>query len=265
MRLLVTNDDGIQAKGLWILVEALRQVGEVTVVAPDREQSGVGSSLTLGAPLRVTPQVFAPDSLPTFSVEGSPGDCVILGLGSLMPEGADLVVAGINQGHNTTNEILISGTVGAALHAALRGVPAISVSLFLLDSAQYHIAAAVVAYLARHLKEWDLPPDIILNVNIPHQEMPDIEGVMVTRLGQRRFADTVEEREDPRGRKSLWLIRKRENVDVGEGTDLWALRQKYISITPLDSTLSCLPDSTLPADMCDRLYQELKATLLPTA
>lgn len=265
MKILVTNDDGIQAPGLWTLVEALRPVGEVTVIAPDREQSGVGSSLTLGAPLHITPLQFAPDSVAAYDVAGTPGDCVILGLGSVMPEGADLVVAGINRGHNTTNEILISGTVGAALHAALRGVPAIAVSLFLLDSAQYHIGAAAAAYLARHLQAWALPSGIILNVNIPHQEMQDIEGVMVTRLGQRRFTDTVEERDDPRGRKSRWLIRKRENIDVGEGTDLWALRQKYISVTPLDFTLSCLPASTLPDDLCGDLFQELKARLAPPA
>lgn len=258
MKILVTNDDGINNHGLWTLVEALKEVADVTVVAPDREQSGVGFSLSLGAPIKVHRLPYTPDGVSTFSVEGTPGDAVILGLAQLAPD-TELVVAGVNQGHNTSNEILLSGTVGAALHARFRGVPAMALSVFQLDSTHHDIAAAVAAMIVRRMKKGIIPMDMLLNVNVPHAEVDAIEGVEVTRLAQRVFADKVEEQEDPRKRKHYFLMRGRENVDIGEGTDFGALKANKISLTPLDNFLSPLPDSLIPPEVCQELLQELKA------
>lgn len=258
MNILVTNDDGVHARGLWALVEALVPLGKVTVVAPDREQSGVGASITLTAPLRVNALPPGRDGVATYSVEGTPGDSVIVGLSSIMEEGCDLVVAGINQGHNTANEIFISGTVGAALHGRFRGTPAISCSVFQLNSTQYDVVAKLVALIIHKQREGLIPTDLLLNVNVPHCELHEIEGISLTRLALRSFADAVEGQEN-RGRKLLWLQRKRTNVDVGEGTDFHALINRRVSITPLDNHLSCLPAQTIRPEVLYLLLEELKA------
>ncbi|MBI4496579.1 MAG: 5'/3'-nucleotidase SurE [Chloroflexi bacterium] len=258
MKILVTNDDGVHARGLWVLAEALAHLGKVTVVAPDREQSGVGSSITLTAPLRVNKLPFTMSGVDTYSVEGTPGDSVIVALSSILEDGCDLVVAGVNQGHNTANEIFISGTIGAALHGRFRGLPAISCSVFQLDSTQHDIAAKLVALMVRKQAEGLVPTDTLLNVNVPNCSLPEIEGISLTRLALRNFADVVEGQEN-RGRKVLWLQRKRTNVDVGEGTDFHALLNRRISITPLDNHLSCLPAPAIAPEVLTTLFQELKA------
>lgn len=258
MKILVTNDDGVHFHGLWTLVDALRPLGEVTVVAPDREQSGVGASITLGNPLRVNKLLHAPADIPTYSVDGTPGDAVIVALASIMEDGCDLVVAGINQGHNTTNEIYISGTVGAALHARFRGLPAISLSVFQLDSTNHAIAGKLAALVVRRMQDGVLPTDMLLNCNIPNKELPEIEGIEVTRLGLRNFADVVEGQET-RGRKIYWLQRKRTNVDIDEGTDFHALTKQRISLTPLDNHLNVLPATTLGPEVIQSLWEELRA------
>lgn len=261
MKILVTNDDGINNEGLWMLVEALSEVAEVTVVAPDREQSGVAFSLSLGTPIKVNRHRFTLEGIPTYSIEGTPGDAVILGLAEFAPESA-LVVSGINQGHNTTNEILLSGTVGAALHARFRGVPAMAVSVFQLDSTNHRIGAVLAALIVKKMEEGVIPMDMLLNVNIPHAEMDAITGIEVTRLGRRSFTDKVEEREDPRKRKQFFLVRGRENIDIGEGTDFGTLRESKISLTPIDNFLSTIPEILIPPNVCQELFQELKERLL---
>lgn len=258
MNILVTNDDGVHARGLWALVEALVPLGKVTVVAPDREQSGVGASITLTAPLRVNKLPSPMAEVDAYSVEGTPGDSVIVALSSLMEEGCDLVVAGVNQGHNTANEIFISGTVGAALHGRFRGLPAISCSVFQLNSTQYDIAARLVALIAHKQREGLVPTDLLLNVNVPHCDLHEIEGISLTRLGLRTFADVVESQEN-RGRKLLWLQRKQSNVDVGEGMDFHALINRRISITPLDNHLTWLPAQTIRPEVVSMRFEELKA------
>ncbi len=261
MKVLVTNDDGINNYGLWTLVEALTEVADVTVVAPDREQSGVSFSLSLGLPIQVHKHRFTLEGVPTYSIQGTPGDAVILGLAEFAPE-SELVVSGINQGHNTTNEILLSGTVGAALHARFRGVPAISVSVFQLDSTNHRIGAVLAALIVKKMGEGIIPMDMLLNINIPHLEMEGIEGIEVTRLGRRKFADKVEQREDPRKRVQYFLVRGRENLDIDEGTDFGALRANKISLTPIDNYFSTIPDALIPPQVCQELFQELKESLL---
>lgn len=258
MNILVTNDDGIHARGLWALVEAMAPLGQVTVVAPDREQSAVGASITLTAPLRVHQVTSRIAGIPTYTVEGTPGDSVIVGLSSILTEGCDLVVSGVNQGHNTANEILISGTVGAALHARFRGLPAIACSVFQLDSTQHDIAARLVALIVQQQQQGHIPTDLLLNVNVPHCELSEIEGVSLTRLALRGFADVMETQET-RGREVLWLQRKRTNVDVSEGTDFHALRNKHISITPLDNHLGYDAQQTIRPELLRMLFEELRA------
>lgn len=261
MKILVTNDDGINNEGLWTLVEALNEVADVTVVAPDREQSGVAFSLSLGTPIKVHKHRFALEGVPTYSVEGTPGDAVILGLAELAPD-SELVVSGINQGHNTTNEILLSGTVGAALHARFRGLPAMAVSVFNLDSTNHRIGAVLAALIITKMEAGTIPMDILLNVNIPQVELDAIKSIEVTRLGRRSFTDKVEEKEDPRKRKQYFLIRGRENLDIGEGTDFGTLRENKISLTPIDNFLSTIQEPLITPAVCQELFQELKDKLL---
>lgn len=235
--ILVTNDDGVLAPGLWALAEALRPLGSVVVVAPDREQSGVGTSVSLLNPLRLSKMPGLSDDIPAYAVEGTPADCVVLATGALPLEGLrqpiDLVVAGINDGANLGDDVLISGTVGAALRAYLRGIPAIAVSIASLRPRGYDAAASV----ARGVADWALGGsfggEFFLNVNLPDMPLSDVAGVAITRLARRSYRDLVDEQEDRRGRKFYWIARGQPEWQVEEGTDAWAIRNHRISVTPL--------------------------------
>ncbi|MCX6020859.1 MAG: hypothetical protein NTZ05_03850 [Chloroflexi bacterium] len=163
----------------------------------------------------------------------------------------------LNQGHNTTNEIYISGTVGAALHARWLGIPAISLSVFQLDSTHQPIAAKLAAILVRKMQEGLIPMDVLYNCNVPHKEMPEVEGLEITRLGLRNFADVVDV-QDTRGRKTYWLQRKRTNVDIEEGTDFYALTKARIAITPLDNHLNAVQNVIHP-ELAAAILEEMRA------
>jgi len=238
LHILLTNDDGILAPGLWYLAERLAKLAHVTVVAPDREQSGVGTSVTLIHPLRASPVPTQVEGVEAYSVEGTPADCVVLGLGVILVNNVDLVVAGINQGANLGDDVLISGTVGAALQGYLRGIPSLAVSLAGLQATRYEAPARLVAHLARLAKEGELPKRLFLNINVPDLPPDEIEGVEITRLGARSYSDKVEQSEDGRGRKYYWLVRGQVDWKVEPGTDIWALREKRISVTPLHNDLT---------------------------
>ena len=236
MKILVTNDDGINCRGLWAGVEALRSLGEVYVVAPDREQSGVGSSLTLHVPIRATqvpPQVTGdPDGVHAYSVEGTPGDSCILALENLVGK-VDLVVSGINQGSNLASDVLLSGTVGAALHGYLRGYPSIAVSVAAIKDTRFDVASRLMTALVRGLWQAELAHPFFINVNVPNEPPEAIKGIEITRLGRRSYSETVREGEDSR-RKYYWINRNRASLEEEpQGTDVWALRHQMISITPL--------------------------------
>lgn len=232
MRILVTNDDGIQSPGILALAEHLAAIGEVTVVAPDRERSAVGHSLTLHSPLRaeeIRPGFFA--------VDGTPTDCVHLGVYGLLDKRPDLVVSGINKGGNLGDDITYSGTVSAAMEATLMGVPAFAVSLA-GDSFRYEDfqgAAAFSARLAEIMQRQTLPADTFLNVNVP---VPDYRGVWVTRQGKRIYEDVIVEKLDPRGRKYYWIGGGELGFHNIEGTDFHAIGAGYVSITPLHLDLT---------------------------
>ena len=192
MKILVTNDDGVYSEGLWAVVEALRNMAEVVAVASDREQSGVGTSVTLHAPVRVTEVMPLVDGTLTYAVEGTPADSVILALEKLVGK-VDLVVSGINKGANLGEDVMISGTVGAALQGYCRDIPAVAVSVASLKSVRFDAAAPMLRAVAQQIAEGSLPVPLLLNINLPPISPEEIEGVDVTRLARRAYVDVVTE------------------------------------------------------------------------
>lgn len=229
MKILITNDDGIGAPGITALAEALSKVAEVAVVAPDRERSAVAHSLTLHHPLRAIK--IAPGR---YSVDGTPTDCVNLGIHSLLDFQPNLVVSGINRGANLGDDVTYSGTVAAALEATLMGIPAFAISLASLeDGADYTYAARFAVRLATLLRDNGLPKDTFLNVNVP--DSPDVLSVapVVTAQGKRRYEGTIVDKVDPRGRSYYWIGTADLDFHDIEGSDYAAVKRGFISITPL--------------------------------
>ncbi len=235
MRILLTNDDGIHSPGLWSVARALKDLGELIVVAPDRDQSGVGPAMTLLHILRAQ-QVFSPvEGVKAFAVEGTPGDCVILATEHLfndMP--IDLVVSGANLGANLGLDVMTSGTVGGAFHGYFRNIPSIAVSVASLADVQYEAAAMTARALVQAICRDFLPRPLLLNVNLPNVPPDRIEGVQLTRLGPRIYLEGVERGND--GRRTHYWIRHNKPVNpaITQDTDIWAVRNNRISITPLD-------------------------------
>ncbi len=229
---MVTNDDGVHSPGIVALAESLSSLGRVIVVAPDRERSAAGHSLTLHHPLRA--EQIRPD---VFAVDGTPTDCVNLGVHGLLDRRPDLVVSGINRGGNLGDDITYSGTVAAAMEATLMGVPAFAVSLdarsFLPH--QFAPAARYAARLARKIVAEGIPPDTFLNVNVPERAPL---GVRLTRQGKRRYGDVVVEKVDPRGRKYYWIGVGELGFEDSAGTDFHAVHNGFISVTPLHLDLT---------------------------
>jgi 5'-nucleotidase len=231
--ILVSNDDGIAAAGLQALVAALETLDEVWVVAPDRNQSAVSHALTLHRPLRIEPLGER-----RFAVDGTPTDCINLALNAILPERPRLVVSGINHGANLGEDVTYSGTVSAAMEATLLGVPGIAVSLLGTDEFDFTAAASFSRALAAVVLEHGLPPDTLLNVNVPARPMDEIKGHVLTRQGKRRYSDVIVEKVDPRGKKYYWIGGGEMNYVAAEGTDFAAVHAGYISVTPLHLDLT---------------------------
>ncbi|MFY8298501.1 5'/3'-nucleotidase SurE [Pseudoalteromonas sp. SS15] len=228
MKILLSNDDGVHAKGISVLYEALSKIADVTVIAPDRNCSGASNSLTLLNPLRATQLENG-----FYSVNGTPTDCVHLGVNQLLDEEPDLVVAGINNGANLGDDTLYSGTVAAATEGRHLGLPAIAVSLCSKKEANYETAAEVAVKIIKQLSSHPLPKDQIININVPDIPLAELKGVKVTRLGARHKADTMTEQIDPWGRSVFWYGSLGSESDAGEGTDFYAVNQGYAAVTPL--------------------------------
>jgi len=256
MRILVTNDDGILAPGLWALVRQLIDVAEVVVVAPDREQSATGTAVTLRQPLRVQKATPLIGGVKAFSVEGTPCDSVILALEKLIDEPVDLVVSGINQGLNLGDDMLISGTVGAAMQGYMRGLPSIAVSIP-AEYNQWQDSARLAKLLAETVKAGELPQDIFLNVNLPELPASEIKGMKLTQPAHKTHIDSVDEGYDGR-RKYYWLVRKKLNNNSAANTDMWALEHGFISITTLHTTLFHKPVTGIDESLYRRLFQSFK-------
>ncbi len=246
MKILATNDDGIDAPGLRALVAALREVGEVVVVAPDHNWSAAGLTKTMHKPLRIS-KVRLPDGSTAYTTNGAPSDCVALALLGILPQHPELVISGINLGANMANDTLYSGTVAAAMEGVISGIPSLAVSLDAFDEeADFTYAARFTAQLVRQMGERGLPPGILLNVNVPYLPPSEIAGVEITRLGRRLYKDALVERRDPRGHSYYWIGGEKPGGVVEEGTDIWALANKRISITPLQLDMT---DHSLIAEL----------------
>jgi len=236
-RILVSNDDGIHSAGLAALAEALAAIGDVVVVAPDREQSACSHALTLHRPLRID------DAGPgRYAVDGTPTDCVNLAVNAILPEKPTLLVSGINRGANLGDDVTYSGTVSAAMEGTLLGVPSIAMSLVGRGPYDFGPAAAFAARLAAWVLAQGLPPDTLLNVNVP----PNKDGVVpsaveLTRMGRRRYGDAIVEKVDPRGRKYYWIAGDEVPFVAEEGTDFHAVQHGRISVTPIHLDLTNYP------------------------
>jgi len=238
VRILISNDDGYRARGILALREALRGLGDLTVVAPDRNRSGASNSLTLEMPLRVEK---AEDDV--YFVQGTPTDCVHLAISGLFPFEPDMVASGINDGSNLGDDVLYSGTVAAATEGRHLGKPAVAFSLHtdgLRGDATRHFATG--AHFARLIVERLVAAPLgratILNVNIPNLPIADVKGIKVTRLGNRHRSEAVIRAEDPRGRPVYWVGPSGKSQDAGPGTDFHAVAEGYVSVTPLTVDLT---------------------------
>ncbi len=233
MHILVSNDDGIDAPGIFALVQELKPLGKVTVVAPDKQQSAVGHAITMNYPLRAVPfrknnEFFG------YAVEGTPADAVKLGVRFLLKdEPPDLVISGINHGSNTAINILYSGTVSAATEGTVLGIPSMAVSLTTYDEADFSYAARLAARLALMVHEKGLARGTLLNVNVPPLPADKIAGVRITRQGSSTWDDTFDVRRDPANREYFWLTGKMHVTDTDPRTDQVAVQQHYVSITPI--------------------------------
>lgn len=239
MRILITNDDGIKAPGILALKAALDPIGEVTVVAPERPRSASGHAITLHKPLRLT-ETPLPDGSIGLACNGTPSDCVSLGLEVAMEGHADLVISGINDGANLGWDLTYSGTVSAAMEGAILGIPAIAISVACAEAEQprFDAATSFVVELASTVTARKMARWTLLNVNVPNLPADRIRGVEVTHQGRTQYTDRVERRTDPRGRAYYWLSGYLEENTPEQGSDVHAVQNGFISVTPLDLDLT---------------------------
>ena len=244
MHILVTNDDGAHAPGLLALVKTMRQCGDVSIIAPDRDWSGRGHVKTLHRPLRVQEVTLADGTL-AYASDGAPSDCVALAVMGLLDRPVDMIVAGINPAANLGHDVTYSGTVTAVMEGIIWGLPGVAVSL---DGKQlkahefdYSTAARIARLVVRTLAETGLPKGVFLNVNIPNVPAEQLKGIRNTRQGLRVYRDHLERRQDPRGRDYYWIGGDTPTGIAEKGTDVGALADNYASVTPLQLDLTAYP------------------------
>lgn len=257
MKILVTNDDGISAPGIWALAKELRNIAEVVVVAPDREQSAVGTQLTLRQPLRVQKTVPLITGVSSYSVQGTPGDSVILALEKLAKGDVAMVFSGINQGPNLGDDTLISGTVAGALQGYLRDLPSFSFSLAAVDEKYLETAGRLAALLAKRVKAGQLGGELLLNVNVPALPLENIKGIRTAKLAHKMHIDTVREGHDGHN-GYYWLVRSKLSRETSHETDIWALEDGYISISALHEAWFGKPSPKIDEEFCRQLFGELR-------
>jgi 5'-nucleotidase len=248
VRILLSNDDGYQARGLNLLAQGLSDLAEIVVVAPDRNRSGASNSLTLETPLRVE-QVAAN----VYYVNGTPTDCVHVAITGLLDFEPDMVISGINHGANLGDDVLYSGTVAAAMEGRFLGLPALAVSLVLDDGHHFASAVAVVRRILDKMRNEPLPRDTILNVNVPDLPEESIRGIRSTRLGFRHKSEPVVKAYDPKGQPVYWIGPAGPSQDSGPGTDFHAIAERCVSVSPIK------------IDLTDHVAIDRLASWLPTA
>lgn len=236
--ILVTNDDGVSAPGLRALVQAMTEIGNVVVVAPDKPQSGMGHAITIGDPLRIE-KVHLFGQIEAYQCSGTPVDCVKLAKDKILHRNPDLCVSGINHGSNSSINVIYSGTMSAAVEACIESIPAIGFSL--LDysfEADFSAAAHYAKIISQLLLKNTLPHGTLLNVNFPKLPLDEIKGIKVCRQAVAKWQEDYDERVDPRGKKYYWLTGKFVSSDKGEDSDEWALNQGYVSVVPVQYDLT---------------------------
>lgn len=236
--ILVTNDDGISAPGIKNLVEAVKHLGRIVVVAPDKPQSGMGHAITIGQPLRLT-RVDIFGDIDAYQCTGTPVDCVKLAVDKILPRKPDICLSGINHGANHSINVIYSGTMSAAVEAAIESIPSIGFSL--LDysiEADFSGARQCAATLVENMLQKKMDKHLILNVNIPAIPPKLLKGMKLCRQAYAKYQEEFLERDDPNGRKYYWLTGKFVNMDKGRDTDVWALKNNYISVVPVQFDLT---------------------------
>ena len=247
MKILIANDDGIQATGINTLAKYLCEEHEVYIIAPDQERSAAGHALTLNMPIRVKEVDIGIPVKKAIAISGTPGDCVKMGVTEILDEKPDLVISGINHGPNLGADVLYSGTVSAAMEGAVLGYPSIAVSLADLEGTCYNFkpAAEFMVKFIRKIHNINFPKKTILNVNIPDGELEEMNGVCIAKLGMRMYTDAYEKRFDPRGKVYYWMAGVPISENHEPGTDISAVLKKKISITPVTFEMthkSIMPD-----------------------
>ncbi len=236
--ILVTNDDGIISPGIRMLVEAMKNLGEVVVVAPDSPQSGMGHAITLDKPLRIS-KVDLFEGVRAYQCTGTPADCVKIAIDKILHKKPDLCVSGINHGSNSSINVIYSGTMSAAMEAAIDGIKAIGFSLLNHSlGANMDSAAKVAERIARQVLRFGIPRGSLLNVNIPDLPIEKIKGIKICRQAVAKWIEEFDERKDPRGKQYYWLTGRFVNFDHGEDTDEWALKNDYVAVTPVQYDLT---------------------------
>jgi 5'-nucleotidase len=231
--ILVTNDDGINAPGIHTLQKAMSEIGDVYIVAPDRERSAVSHSLTLHRPLRIEELRER-----VYHTNGTPTDCVALAITKILPRKPDLVAAGINRGANLGDDVTYSGTVSAAMEGTLLGVPSFAISLAGERPYHYDVAAPFAVEVARYILNKNLPDDTLLNVNVPNKQKEALKGIRITRLGRRAYDNAIQDIYSPWGEKHFWIGGGKPLWEQGEDMDMQAVFDGYVSVTPVHLDLT---------------------------
>ncbi len=236
--ILVTNDDGITAPGIRNLVEAVKDLGKVVVVAPDKPQSGMGHAITIGVPLRLNKVHFI-EGVEAYQCTGTPVDCVKLAVDKVLHHKPDICLSGINHGANHSINVIYSGTMSAAVEAAIESIPSVGFSLldYSLD-ADFTASRKYARIIVEQMLQTPLDKHTVLNVNIPIAKVEDIKGVKICRQAYAKYEEDFIERVDPHGRKYYWLTGEFVNFDEGKDTDVWALANNYISVVPVQFDLT---------------------------
>lgn len=255
MHILLTNDDGVYAPGIWALAEALKDIAELTVVAPDRHLSGAGFSITTYEPVKVTEVPSRMEGVRTFAVEGTPADAVLIGHQVLAKDHVDLVMAGINDGANLGNNIMMSGTVGAAFQAQILGSPAVSLSVTSPKQPPFGPSARVGRELAKLFLDRGVREPVLLNVNVPAISMEEITGANMTRLASYTYKDDVVRKAKSDKFDTYWLVRNSLDWDYAEGTDAWAIHNNHISLTLLNFGATSHPAARLLDGVAPELFR----------
>lgn len=239
LNILISNDDGIYSKGLYALAKEMTRLGSVAVVAPDKEQSAIGHAITMHQPLRCKKIKLFDLDIEAWRVSGTPADCIKIGVETLLSERPQLIVSGINNGENLGTDIIYSGTVSAAIEGSIFNIPSIAVSYEGYDEAEFPIAAKAAVDIIEQVLEHSEHKDILLNINIPKvKKMNELKGVKITKLGVKKYRNNFEERKDPRGNAYYWLAGELIDDEIREDTDIYAVRNGYTSITPLNIDLT---------------------------